>query len=283
MEIDQIATTAENLPLVKVPGQPMRVLGMTRPRMTCALPPLATLPPEQWQEIDMGHFACPVMDQATSSACVGFGSKTLMERARLISGQSLPPSPFSEWGVYYLVNHGKDGGADPEEAAQALVDVGCPIEGNVDAGGVPAKLWLYPQLQRYAGIWEKAKRFKLASAFHFRNWNGLCTALSLGRNCGLGIPVKADFMRGQVNAEGVVPWTGKLLGYHWVEVHALRRSTTHGWIARIQNSWNKSWGIGGFAWIAEQHLDPSMSLGFAVEAQIDDPDSTDTDIPPITG
>jgi hypothetical protein len=214
--------------------------------------------------------------------CTGFGTRTLMRRFRLLSGQTMPPTDFSPWGIYEMVNHGADGGADPEEVMTALIKRGCPLMGSLTTGGVPDKLFLAPSIDGQKAVWDTAARYKLAQAYSFRTWDGLCTALTLGKNCGLGIPVRSDFMHGKLDDEGVVPWTGQMLGWHWVEVHSLEKSKKYGWKARMQNQWGM-WGDKGFAYIVEQHLDPTMSLGFAPEAQVDDPNVDTSDFPAVTG
>ena len=267
-----------NLPSVYFDGY-YRVLGCIKstPESIAKFPVFGVhnmvgLDPSLWQEIDLSWNKPTILNQKQTSSCVGHGAVSAMEVCWLQSGR--PLKNFSPFFTYGLINGGRDAGAQISDSMTALMSYGaCPIELN-------------PNLRMFKNqfsqnMYDAAKRFKLIKAYHCPNWESICSAISLGFVCPLGIQVGDNF--GQLDSEGVAPLPGWGGGGHCILGVGLKKSSRYGWLIKIQNSWGLNWGLGGYAYLRKEHID-NYPDAFAVQSVMDDPQDTNspTNIPVVS-
>jgi C1A family cysteine protease len=128
---------------------------------------------------------------------------------------------------------------------------------------------------------ENAKRFKLVQAFKCGSFEDICSAITLGFVCPLGIYVDQNFSR--IDSDGVagVP-SGMNGGGHCILGMGLKKSSRYGWVIKIQNSWGGNFGRNGYAYIHKAHFQKMNPDAFAIQSIIDDPqDSTPIDEVPV--
>ncbi|HEX7895917.1 MAG TPA: hypothetical protein VF447_17085 [Terriglobales bacterium] len=115
-----------NLPSIKI-GSEWRVLGCLPetteskrqfPNFAEAFQGITTLDPSQWQEIDFSWHKLPILNQGSTSACVGFSSTSAMEMCWVQSGR--PLVEFNPFFLYALINGGRDAGAMISDSLRAL-------------------------------------------------------------------------------------------------------------------------------------------------------------------
>lgn len=107
-----------------------------------------------------------------------------------------PKMQFNPYFVYGLINGGRDAGAMISDALRALMQYGvCQQE------ALPSGVMFQNQFPPQA--FENAKRFKLIKAYRCANFNEICSAISVGYVCPLGILVGQNFP--QIDSEGVAP------------------------------------------------------------------------------
>lgn len=228
--------------------------------------------PSQWQEIDLEWYNAPILDQGMTSSCVGHGTCSGMEMCYMQSGRSLVP--FTPFFVYGLINGGRDQGAQISDALTALMKYGiCPM------GGIPAGVMFQNQFPQTA--FTAAVRFKLVQAYHCQNYEAVCSAISLGCVCPLGLYVGNNFAN--LDNEGVAPLPAGGGGGHCVLGMGLKKSAKYGWIIKVQNSWGKNFGMNGHCYLQKNHFNMMNTDAFAIQSVIDDPqDNSPTNVPVVT-
>lgn len=243
-----------------------------------AFPPFYTLraasnlDPSQWQEIDLQWHKNPTWDQSMTSSCVGQGVTAGMQICYMQSGR--PLVEFNPYFVYGLINGGRDAGAMISNGLKALIQSGtCP------KADLPAGVMFKDQFPQKA--FENAKRFKLAQAYKCANFEEICSAITLGFVCPLGIYVDQNFSR--FDSEGIAGTpSGMNGGGHCILGMGLKKSSRYGWLIKIQNSWGARFGVSGHAYIHKDHFQKMNPDAFAIQAVIDDPqDNTPVDDVPV--
>ncbi len=229
----------------------------------------APLDPSQWQEIDLEWYNNPIWDQGMTSSCVGHGTTAGMQMCYMQSGRKLVE--FNPFFVYGLINGGRDAGAMISDALRALMSSGtCPHD-DLQPG-------MMFQNQFPQKAFTDAARFKLAQAYKCATFEEICSAITLGFVCPLGIYVDQGFMN--VGSDGVAPTpTGQGGGGHCILGMGLKKSSRYGWMIKIQNSWGARFGINGHAYIHKGHFQMMQPDAFAIQSIIDDP-QTNNDEPP---
>lgn len=232
----------------------------------------APLDPSQWQEIDLEWYAAPTLDQKMTSACVSFCCTSGMHMAYLQSGR--PLVEFHPFFVYGLINGGRDAGAMISDGLMALKNYGICQKDEM-----PPNVMFQQQFPKQA--FENAKRFRLGQAYQCPTFESICSAISLGFMCPLGIFVGNNFS--QVDAQGVAPLpAGNGGGGHCILGMGLKKSTRFGWLIKIKNSWGSKYGINGYAYIHKGHFQRMQPDAFAIQSVIDDPqDNTPVDEVPV--
>jgi LAGLIDADG-like domain len=181
----------------------------------------------QWQETDLQWYNMPIWDQGATSSCVGHGSTLGMQYAYVQSGRKLVE--YNPFFVYGLINNGRDAGAMVSDALRALMQYGTCPHADLQPG-------MMFQSQFPAQAFTDALQYKLENAFHCQTFEDICSAISLGFVCPLGIYVDHNF--GNLDSEGVSPLPQMGAGGgHCVLGMGLKKSSRYGWVIKIQNSW----------------------------------------------
>lgn len=230
-----------------------------------------SLDPSQWQEIDLQWYKNPIWDQGMTSSCTGQGTNAGMQMCYMQSGR--PLMQFNPYFTYGMVNGGRDAGAMISDCLRSLISDGACPHDDLQKG-----MMFKNQFPQKA--FTDAKRFRLEQAYKCSSFEAICSAISLGFVCPLGIYVGQNFP--QIDNEGVCPLPGGGGGGHCILGMGLKKSNRYGWLIKIQNSWGTSFGMNGFAYIHKGHFQKMNPDAFAIQTIIDDPqDSTPADEVPV--
>jgi len=219
----------------------------------------------QWQEIDLEHYNLPILNQQSTSSCVGHASCSAMEMAWVQSGRKL--REFSPYFIYGQINGGRDQGAMISDALQSLKEIGVCLKNEVPQGAMFK--YQFPK-----SAYENAKNYKIFDAFQCGTFDEVCSAISLGFPVVLGIMVGNNFPR--LDSEGVAPLPAGGGGGHALLGMALKRSQRYGWLVKVQNSWSASYGVNGHCYLRREHFDNQID-SFAIQVTTGE-DPTD---PPV--
>ncbi len=264
-----------NLPSVLFDGV-YRVLGLipSSPESLLGFPNFSSiqgLDPAQWQEIDLQWYNPPILDQGSTSACAPHASTSGMEMCYLQSGRLL--REFNPFFVYALVNNGRDAGSMLSDCMRAMMQYGiCPKE------DMPAGAMFQQQIPQQA--YANAKRFLLINAFRCQNFDEICSAISLGFVCPLGLLVGSNFA--SVDSDGVCPLPNGGGGGHAVLGMGLKKNSKYGWLIKIKNSWGPRFGNQSYAFLRREALNYMPTDAFAIQSVIDDPqDNNPSNVPVV--
>lgn len=231
----------------------------------------ASLDPSLWQEIDLSWHKPSILDQKSTSSCVGHAVCSGMETCYMQSGR--PKIDFNPFFPYGLINGGRDQGAMISDALKALKQYGICLKGDLPNG-----VMFKNQFPQQA--FTNALRFRLLQAFKCDTFEDICSAISLGFICPLGIMVGSNFAN--LDSEGVSPLPAGGGGGHAILGVGLKRSSRYGWLIKIQNSWGLSFGMKGYCYIHKAHFRSMTPDAFAIQTIMDDPqDSTPLDEVPM--
>ena len=184
-----------------------------------------------------------------------------------------PLVQFNPYFVYGLINGGRDQGAFISDALVAMQKYGICPKGDLPQG-------VMYQNQFPPSAFTSAKRFRLLKAFRCDTFEEICSAISLGFFCPLGIYVGDNFPR--VDSDGVAPLPGGGGGGHCILGVGLKKISRYGWCIKIQNSWGKRFGHGGYCYIHKGHFSRMRPDAFAIQSVSDDPlDGTPQDEVPV--
>ena len=212
------------------------------------------------KEIDLSWFANRIMNQGSTSSCVGHGSVAGMEIAWKQLGN--PPQQFSPFFTYALINGGSDNGAMISDALKELKKYGaCPLE------DMPKGVMYERQVPKKA--YEQASRFKISQAYQCNSFEEICHAISVGFTVPLGIYVGDNFS--DIDKDGVSPLPRGGGGGHCILGCGVKNTAKYGWVIKIQNSWGSSFGENGFCYIQKNHFKYMDLDAFAIQATFDDP------------
>src|SRR3989344_3249046 len=157
-----------NLPAVKFDGV-WRVLGCIRSddkhdfvNFGDAIKSAATF---ELREIDLSPFNNRILDQGSTSACVGHGCASGMEIGWCQAGR--PVQYFNPFYIYGWINGGRDGGAMISDALMEL-----KTRGVCKAESLPPGVMFSNQFP--ADAIEEAKRFRIAQAYKCRTFDEIC-------------------------------------------------------------------------------------------------------------
>lgn len=236
-----------DLPVIHDPDGVPRVLAALPPRPTCAVPPFAAtyqvLQRSDWREINlMTTFDPPILNQGSSSSCVGHATCTVATVAFMQSGH--PLLRFSPTFVYAQINNDADQGAVIADAATELEKTGIALESEVPEGMIYKR-------QIPLSAYQTALKYRSQRWHKCNSYDAVGTALSLG------FPVVGGFLVGRnfsnVLADGRVPLPDSILGGHALPILGLRRRGSD-WDLAFQNSWGPTWGSRGRAWMSENFV-----------------------------
>lgn len=155
---------------------------------------VAPMDSSQWREIDLEWYGDPIKDQRSTSSCVSQGCTSGMEYNWMQSGR--PLIEFNPYFVYGLINGGRDAGAMISDGLKALMQYGICLKNDLPPGAMFQNQ--FPQK-----AFNNAKRFKLTQAYRCDTFEEICSAITLGFVCPLGILVGSNF--GYLDNDGVAP------------------------------------------------------------------------------
>ena len=207
---------------------------------------LPSVPESEWKEFDYRtnvDYKVAIKDQGQFGACNGHAAASSLEDARYIAGMGY--LPLSAWLVYAKLCNGIDRGSSISEALTLLQQSGTCDDALVPHGTINPR-----RLTEQAN--DNAKRFKVEIGYRLESFKDLCTACQLRIPFNFSVPVNSQF--DTLDAEGV---PGNRYGWHNHAVSggfAMKKSSKHGWLIGMRNSWGTRWGQSGYCWVAEKNV-----------------------------
>lgn len=205
---------------------PMHTFGET--------PTTRLIPPDQWAECDLSHFASPIKDQNGIGACNAFATVNALEACRRMKG--LPDVLLSPGDLYARINGGRDRGSLPEDALRVALETGIAT-----AASVPILNWRSP-INNAATQAERA-RYRFTEALWCPTFAHAASALQQG------FVLDTAVWWYQYDAPDADGWlkdrgSGNRGGHAIMGCGLVRRGST--WGIKIANSWGRAWGRDGF-------------------------------------
>jgi hypothetical protein len=264
-----------NLPVLVDQNNVPRVLAALPPRPWQPIPRLAAtavvLPRSQWQEIDLAEtYRPPILDQKSTSSCVGHGAGTAATVAWAQRGYGVVR--LSSCFIYAQINGDRDQGAVVSDAAVELTRTGTCLESECPEGMIYRR-------QIPASAYQSAARYRLARSHHAPSFDEIGTALTLG------MPVVGGFLLGNnfmnPGADALTPVPDRVIGGHALALLGLVNRGGR-WLLKFQNSWG-DWGpLHGFGLMTEEFVGYTAEVtrrqwgadldAFALESVVPSPD-----------
>ncbi len=220
------------------------------------------------REIDLSAIypQVTVDDQGSTNSCAGHAAETIFSYAWLQGGLFF--KRFSPTYLYGLANGDRDGGAVLAKVMKALSLYGIAGEELVPEGMIFRSQ--FPQ-----NAYANARRHKPVEILSCRSFEDIVEALSGGFPVCSGIYVDTNFVAGRLDADGVAPAGGQVVGGHALAHVGLKWSARWGeWLVKTQNSWGVRWGMKGFCWLRKLHwdnmqIDAHAAIGVQNDAEDD--------------
>lgn len=175
----------------------------------------------------------PVLDQGATGCCVAFGWTGKANAAPIM--QMLPFTPFDLYRAIVQIDEFPD-----NDFEKSLPDDELQSGTSVRAGAKAMQKGGY--LSRY--LW--AQSVEDSRAWHLAGFGGTV----------IGVNWTSQMFK--PDSDGFISYTGTIEGGHCVETTGWNDHVLHNGkpvrAVRIQNSWGRSWGQNGRAWIAEDDL-----------------------------
>jgi hypothetical protein len=225
------------------------------------------VPPGDWREFELAG-PVGVKNQGPYGACVGHAAATSLEWVRWIRGQ--PHAPLNPWFVYAILCQGHDVGASISQALDLMCQTGAPGEASVPWGTIDPRA-IPP------AAYAEALRFRVEIGAPCHTFDEMMSAAQLREVLNFSVHVGPGF--DELDAEGCCGLTiGP--GNHAVTAGlGARRSTGGNWLIKCQNSWGEAWGLGGYFWIARQHIEAQSHFdAYTVRGAIEDPSDRSTPV-----
>lgn len=180
-----------------------------------------------------------VLNQGATGTCVGHGWAGWSYGAPLMTKPSAIPTPFELYRRMVQIDEWRDNDHEataPDSQLQFGTSVRAGVKVLQELGCVKSYLW--------------TQDVEDVRAWHLAGLGGVV----LGVNWSEGME--------QTDADGVIHYTGRNLGGHcvkttgWSDTLKVRSGTLRTRRAvRILNSWTRSWGQNGRAWVLDDDLD----------------------------
>lgn len=228
------------------------------------------IPQSQWKEVDWvaGTPGELRLDQLQEGACVGgscAGANALLRY--LLTGRIVIPSL---WYIYDQINGGRDNGAVITDAQTTMLGKGAP-----PVSAYPKSLWQANQDPSGVPFYREDVPLTLASSAE--------AATALLNRWLPQLPIQVDNTFENFTSEGVA-WGGRAprgnASNHSIYLAGLRNLPIAGWVFKLVNSWNLSWGPfrDGTCYIPLAAIDnPASADDGWCHISIRDPDDT----PPV--
>lgn len=233
------------------------------------------IPRNKWQAISARHFNVSIMNQSRSNACASFATVRAVRTNRARAGWK--DTQLNPYSLYALINNGRDQGAQIGDALDMARKYGI---GQAD---------LFPNQVIYQNQLTQAQlknmlNWRITEAFTVATFDEAGTALTLGYDLVVGIPVNNAFCQGHLTSEGVAPLcrgVQDIVGGHGLCCDGLVPSKQFNeWTLDTGNSWTPQWGDNGRCLLREGHFDPSLGYGFnAFAVMFSNLNSEDVDLP----
>lgn len=245
----------------------VRRLGRKPPASRQPLMRAVPLVPEaQWQQFkaqpyDYYPADVPFLDQGTYGACNPHATITGMHIIRSLNG--MPAVRLSPWYVYANLCQGVDEGSSISDALKWITSHGTSLDMDVPYGTIDPR-----RIPPLADI--DAPRFRAELA-------GACTTFpeiisSVLRDEPVNLSLRAGVNFSNLDPEGVVGYESGDGNHAVCAFGGLKWSARWGWLVKIINSWTQQWGLGGCAWVSEQHTVKSGWFeAYALRSVTDDP------------
>jgi hypothetical protein len=199
------------------------------------------VPESEWEEFELDTPA-KVVSQNGFGACNGFAAATSLEIARWVAG--MPHIDLSPWFVYAILCNGYDRGSNIGEALTLLTKQGTPPNADVPYGTINPN-----RLSKESH--EAAKRFKIEIGAPLQTWEELCSATQRREPFNFSLRVGRNFDR--LSKEGVCGVDPGAGNHAITGGLGMKRLANGEWAIKWQNSWDKTWGQDGFAWVVKAH------------------------------
>ena len=209
-----------------------------------------------------------IADQGQFGSCNGWASAKALERARVRKG--LPRVRLSGSSVYAMVNGGRDNGSIPEEAMTAMQSRGAVPESISSVNEIYERNYS-------AADWAEAKKYLAGECYATHDRQAYLTGLAMGFDGVIALQAGNNFMR--LDSDGIAGHDSGPGNHANCNDDILLIGDKI--VIDDANSWNKSYGTQGRAYITwESHLaQPSKSFAFfLIRTASDSPDGTN---PPV--
>jgi hypothetical protein len=207
------------------------------------------LPRSAWSECSIRHKVWTVIDQNPQKSCCPSATSGATMILREIAGEKR--ILLSQGSLYGQINDGRDGGANIEDALEAMMTTGvCP------ASRIDPKDW---QGRDWPSDWRsEAKKFRILEAFDCPTFEAVASAVQRSMPVVFG-----------------VYWGA---GGHAITAVGLQQQGG-GWGLAFLNSWGAAWGDGGFGFLPEAKCGGIKSFGaFAIRSVTI---AGDEELPPV--
>lgn len=228
---------------------------------------LAAIPEKDWIEFSYEGMPVKVKDQGQFGACNGHAAATSHEIARWIAG--LTHVDLSAWFVYAILCNGRDVGSSIAEALDLLRREGTCPESDVPWGTInPGRL----SQQAH----QHANRFRIEIGGSLRSFAEMMSATQQGRPGNFSIC--ADSF-GRLDASGCPGYSRGPCNHAVTYGLGAKKDRDGKWMILCQNSWTPQWGLNGYFYIKDYHVDGAPYFdAYEVVAVENDPE--DPDAPP---
>lgn len=224
-------------------------------------------------EIDDGHI--PIFDQLAEDSCVA-NAWTADLMILLYMQMQVVPATLSRQFLYWTarcisVQQSVDGGTYLRNGAQALSTTGICLESYFPYN--PSMVLTSPP---EAAFFNASNNLLLQGGYYAVTDMGtaladdLETAIKANHPPVFGTQVGQDFMSYYGNADPNYVFnapTANIAGGHALCLTGVRRLNGNRQF-KVRNSWNDTWGLGGYAWFSEAYIISTISSDFWVGTQM---------------